>query len=342
MIKLISTLQPEGERLIEIETLDAFVNNDQKKIDSILDRLNTAGDTTLMLAAWNVGAFSPAPFEATAVADLMAQPERSRDCRTLGLFCKAYLAIAQGRISEAFVYVDDAARNDPRAALELRAYFNLLPFVESDAGILDALQERLASPPSAYEPDSHNIFGTVHNGMHGHITTYLSTLLDIRMGKNPRKWASTEEVMSDFNHNSALKDLKLGALAYQDVMLGNFEEAAQELDGLNLQGWYGFVSTSPFFSRARERYLHGLALAHAGRIEDADVRLRSFTNHSLHDLMYLAPSHYQRGLMYEDRDPEKAAEHFALFLEMWQGADSQFDTMIKDARERLERIRNRM
>ena len=72
------------------------------------------------------------------------------------------------------------------------------------------------------------------------------------------------------------------------------------------------------------------------------MRLRSFTNHSLHDLMYLAPSHYQRGLMYEDRDPEKAAEHFALFLEMWQGADSQFDTMIKDARERLERIRNRM
>ncbi len=340
----VTKLQPDGERGIEVEALVAYVHQDEQKISQLLKNLTQSSDTALMLTTWNIGAFAPNPFDSFHVAELMTQSHRSADTRALGFQCLSYLSMARGQWGEAHAYLEQAALIDPRAALELKLLYYSMPYIDVKASVFDSLSKELAEAADAVEIDSQNIFLTVHNQFHDQIEVYLSGIMSARSGKLnlARKFAEGMPDSSDFNVKMASSDMVVGIHMAEAMSKGDSLLAYQLAQDLNLQGWYGGFSTSPFFSRPMERYLHGVAAAKIGDLETAEKRLSSFVNYSIHDLIFVAPSHYQRGLMYENVNPPRAIEHFTAFLAMWEHADSRFDAMKADAESRLDLLGSSM
>ncbi len=55
--------------------------------------------------------------------------------------------------------------------------------------------------------------------------------------------------------------------------------------------------------------------------------------------MYLVPSHYYLGRIYDELDrPEDAAYHYGLFVEWWRDADPELQPWLNEGREALARL----
>lgn len=343
-VKRLRQLQPAGERLIEVEALAAVEQDDRKAIENVIERLDESSDIALMLAVWNVGVYANDPFRVTEFADQLIANHRPRETRALGYFVHTYLSIAQGKYSDAMTYLDQATPLNPRATLELKAYIHAMPFMQFDRSLYHGILRELQDPPEAMEPDSPNLFLTVHNGFHDRITAYLQGHLSIRANEFDRVpgFAAQITTQGDKNQEMAARDMALGLTARARAEQGDWLGAAGLYDGLLLQSWYGNITTSPFYSRGLERYLYAVSLAKAGDVEAAQLRFRSFTHYSIHDLMFWAPSLYQMGVSLESSEPDQAAICLARFLDLWRHADARFQPLIRDAETRLAAIQQRL
>ena len=120
---------------------------------------------------------------------------------------------------------------------------------------------------------------------------------------------------------------------------GDTAAAAALLDGLRLENWQQFNVASPFFSLGRERFLRARAHQQAGRLDDALQWYGSFANTSVHDLVFLAPSHFHRGEIYEARgDLALAVAHYERVLELWRDADPELRPLVAEARARIAHL----
>ncbi len=58
------------------------------------------------------------------------------------------------------------------------------------------------------------------------------------------------------------------------------------------------------------------------------------------ELVFLAPSHMRRAEIYESLGKRaEAAEHYARFIDLWQDADRESQSLVAEARLRLGRLR---
>ena len=78
------------------------------------------------------------------------------------------------------------------------------------------------------------------------------------------------------------------------------------------------------------------------RLERNDDALRwyaTMNNITNHDSPYLAVSHLRRAEAHERLgEPEKAAEHYREFIDLWRDCDPELRPMVDEARRALERL----
>jgi hypothetical protein len=85
----------------------------------------------------------------------------------------------------------------------------------------------------------------------------------------------------------------------------------------------------------RAELLHEL-----GRDDEALRWYSTFGENSVYDLVYLAPSIYRQGQIYDGRGEKAlAAERYSRFLELWRNCDTEFRPLTSDASLRLAALR---
>ena len=86
-----------------------------------------------------------------------------------------------------------------------------------------------------------------------------------------------------------------------------------------------------------------VAWEEAVRLDPSEARyqeaLRWYS--SLRHIVYRAPEHLRMGGVYEKLGgPEKAAEHYARFVDLWNECDLELRPLLDDVRARLARLRS--
>jgi tetratricopeptide (TPR) repeat protein len=196
------------------------------------------------------------------------------------------------------------------------------------------------SPP---EPSaSPLVWHTVHDGLHEVLRAYLVGIVGTALGDGgavARQVRLLEMQVVSQEARPALGDLTLGVRAAAAVADGDAARAAALLDGLRLETWHQLNVASPFYSLGRERFLRARVYQQVGRLDDAERWYGSFTNTSVHDLVYVAPSHFYRGEISEARGAlEEAVAHYQRVLELWSDADTALQPLVGEARARIARL----
>jgi tetratricopeptide (TPR) repeat protein len=102
---------------------------------------------------------------------------------------------------------------------------------------------------------------------------------------------------------------------------------------------FEFISVSPFFSQALDRWLRAQVLWVLGRPDDA-LRWFNTLSDGWGEFLFAGPAHFRQGQIYEElADTASAIEHYSKFLRLWDEADPNFQGLLteaRDARDALE------
>ncbi|KPK01641.1 MAG: hypothetical protein AMS20_13205 [Gemmatimonas sp. SG8_28] len=333
----------EGSRVpLEMRMLLVLARGDADELNALLAQLGSHAEGDLPELAWAAGSFTDNLEGVRAVVATMTQPHRSDGLQVVGRVLVAHLSMAAGQWAAASSQLDRAAALDPTTALEHRTLLATLPFHRRPAEELSDLRMRFADLPPPGPAASPLVWHTVHDGLHEVLRAYLVGLVSAALGERDavaRQVAFLERQSGSPDTVPALGDLALGVRAAAALADGDAERAAALLDALRLQTWHQLNVASPFYSLGRERFLRARAYQQVGRLDDAERWYDSFTNTSVHDLVYLAPSHFYRGEIAEARGAlEEAVAHYQRVLELWSDADAALQPLVEEARARIAHL----
>jgi tetratricopeptide (TPR) repeat protein len=335
-------LSAESRVPVELRMLRVLGHRDDRALDDLLAVIRSHPEGDLPELAWAAATFTGNPEGTRRVVSTLIEPHRSVEARAVGRVQLAHLRLAEGRWTAAAAQLDSAAHLDPDAALEHRALLATLPFLDVPVDDLQRLRQALAQPADPQPSASPLVWHSVHNELHPLLRAYLRGLISARLGDVravARHLRALDSLAAPVASGSLRGDLALGLRAAREVATGDTGSAAAVLDSLRLETWHQLNVASPFYSLARERFLRARAYQEAGRLDDAMRWYGTFTNTSLHDLVYLAPSHFHRGEIAElQGDVEGAAAHYRRVVELWEGADRELQRLLEEARGRLARL----
>jgi tetratricopeptide (TPR) repeat protein len=342
IVQRAAELAPEGDRLLELRLLQSFVRGDVEEQERVLADFRQEGDAVIAEAWWSAGAFLENPGVAAELAHMLTEDSRSSDTRVVGYAVLASVAVARGQLGAATEVLDDMAELNPIAALEYRTMLAATAQAPVDSAMLVTYVRQLRevdwsriSPPAAP-----GVWFTALDGLHAYLAQYLIGLASARVGDMPAAIAAAntlEEMGTPEGHGSLIRDWARGVRATTAWRSGNIEDALREIGQLEERVYYQLGTASLFHTLAYEHYLRARLLEEGGRLEEALQWYRSFEGTGLHDLIFLAPSHWRRGHVHQQLGDEATARmHFERFLELWDGADTVFGPMIDDARQQLD------
>ncbi len=341
LVDRVLRLSPEGDRVLELEAIRAFGLRDEAQQTQVLHKLRSASDYVVALAAWNVAMATDNVAGCRSIAELLTQPARPPDARGLGHVALAHLDLAQGRWRSAKAQLDAAAGPASARALEHRALLSLAPFVPADRAELERLRRTLGSWDASRVPPatSPTNFFSENDDIHPQIRLYLLGAVSARL-RDPSA-AGHADRLERFppvdRTPSLLPNLAAGVRAQSLQAEGLTARALELLERVQFHKVpYHHAYASPFFTQPLERYTRAEALREVGRAEEALTWYSSFAEVSVYDLTFLAPSHFRRAQIHEQRgDGAKATEHYRRFLDLWQDADPEFAEWVESARERV-------
>ncbi|MCH7876158.1 MAG: protein kinase [Gemmatimonadetes bacterium] len=344
LVRRILELNPEGDRALEMRVLRAFASDDRADQERLIGELRRASDFVLILATWHVALFTHNLPGAARLARVVADSTRAPKVQALGRVWLAHLELARGRWRAARAELAAAEPLDRASALEYRALFTALPFVPvSRAQVEDARDElerwdATSVPPSV----TTTVLVSKHDGAHPHLRKYLLGLLSARLGDPvaATRHAAELEALGGPDRARALAGDLAGSIRAQVALIeGRPADALMALEQTRRQTFYQLTLSSPFYSQAYERYMQATLLEELGQTEEALRWYSSVVGTSPNELIYLAPSHLRRAEIYERLgQPEKAAEHYARFVELWADCDPELRPVVDDAKERIARL----
>jgi tetratricopeptide (TPR) repeat protein len=342
MVRRVTELAPEGERLLEMRLLQAYVRDDEQVEQRVLTDFRQAADGTVAEAAWSASSYIDDLGATAALAGILAEDTRSSDTRVVGYGVSASVALAQGRWSSATEALDSMARLSPIAALQQRTMLAATTLGTVDSAALRMYRTELSAvdwttiPPGA----APGVWYTALDGIHSQVAQYLSGLASARLGDTAEALAAAaalERLGTPDGHGSVVRDWARAVRATAAWQSGNVAAALSEIDQFEGRVWYQLATASLYHSQAYERYLRARLLEESGRLEEALRWYGSFEATGLHDLIFLAPAHWRQGHVYRQLgDQEAARAHFLRFLELWNEADAEFRPMVEDARQQLD------
>lgn len=342
IVRRAAELAPEGDRLLELRLLQSYVRGDVGAQQRVLTDFKQEGDGVIAEAWWSAGTFLDNPNVAAELARLLTEDSRSSDTRVVGYAVLASVAMAQGRWSAVTDVLDDMAQLNPIAALEYRTMLAATAQVSVDSAALVTYIEQLRAVDwsSISPPAAPGVWFTALDGLHAHLAQYLIGLASARVGDMAQAIAAAdalEEMGTPEGHGSLVRDWTRGVRATAAWRSGNVEDALREIDQFEGRVYYQLATASLFHTLAYEQYLRARLLEESGRLDEALQWYRSFEGTGLHDLIFLAPSHWRRGHVYRQLgDDATARTHYEQFLELWDRADAVFRPIVEDARRQLD------
>lgn len=335
-------LDPAPVRRMELDALQAFARSDEARIESTMRRLEGAEDLGVALAVWAAGVYARDLTGAERVARLLAAPHRSPEARRLAYAWLAHIRLAAGQWSAAREHLVSLGELSEGMALEYRALLCSLPFVPSDGcepAELESALERL-DPGAIPVSENPSIVFTAHDPLHPLIRFYLLGLTRARIGDAEGAERAAEALLGlelPRTAGSLDDDLARSVRAQGLISDGRDAEALSQLEQARMETWYGQTLASPLYSRVFERYVRAELLRKLGRAAEALTWYANLVETSPFELPYLAISHLRRAEIYEEMDEnERAAEHYARFVELWSAADPELQPLVEDARAKLE------
>jgi tetratricopeptide (TPR) repeat protein len=338
-------LKLENEQAFEIQALRAFALQDKEQQAQMMEALQQRRAATVFHTVWNVAAYCGDFRNAEHIARFLTLPVRQNDVRVVGHVVLAHLALAQGRWKAAQLELAKAEQLDFATGIEYRALLSALPFLpvtDTKLAALRAAIERLDTGTAASAAPALDSF-SAHHGLHSHLRLYLLGLLNVRLGQS----ATAIECANDLEQLGGSRaqinlagDLSRSLRAQAAQYRAQPADALDWLESSKMESSYELAVDSPFYSQAYERYMRAALLHELGRLEEALAWYNSFGEISVYDLIYLAPSHLQRGEICETfGEREQAIQHYTRFIALWQNCDPELKPMITNAKARLAQLK---
>ncbi len=345
LMQLMGTFAGTGQRVsLEMRVFQAFARDDPEAHERLKDDVRLAAPSDMAEIAWSTTTYLHRPRVTRGLVELLTEPTQSAVSRSVGHVMLADLDLGHGRWTDALANLGRAATAQPTNGLEYRALMTAIPFLPDQSDALRELRSRLEAYDGSSVPPSTatGVWFSVHNGLHEVLRLYLLGLVNARLGDVER---STQLALRlegrdpPAANGSTVEDLAKGVRATAAWQDGRHEDALAILEDMKLEAWHHFPTASAFYSLGYERFLRARLLQEAGRLGEAMRWYGTFENTTTHDLVYLAPSHLHRGEILETLGNEDAAlEHYARFVELWSDADDVFQSLVNDARQRVERL----
>lgn len=350
----------DNRLLLDYQALHAAALDDERLTASVLAKLNGAAPRECRKAASLVARMLRDPTETEPLVQTCLRTARTPTERARAYVWLAHVHLAGGKIAAAHEALRMAARHEPQEALEYRVSFALEPFLPSSAPLIDESQDTLGARDhtvgriqsgggrlrnasgSGNGDDLASLTDAVGTPV-SHQAAYLDALLAARRGEYTtaldhaarleRLPGASDEFRRALAQSVRAEVQRLGNDA--DSALSLLETVAGEMVELS----YYRILESPIVSFARERFLRAELLRQQGRRVEALHWYGSLGQQSLHELIYVAPSHLGQASIYEELgDPAAAAAHYARFLELWDEADPDLQPIVDAALAGLRRV----
>jgi serine/threonine protein kinase/tetratricopeptide (TPR) repeat protein len=338
-------LNPGGERVLEVRAMRSFALGDVAGQEELIRQLRRATDVPLTMAAQFVPVFTGDLEGAMGVVRLLTVEERSTEIRAPAHVWLAELEMARGRWGAAKAELDSAGRLIPAWAIEHRALLAASPFLPESTSRLEAVRAEVSRwDASAVAPSVvQNTWYSVHDGLHPLLRVYLLGLLSARLGHGGealRHASDLERIAVPSPSADLAASLARSVRAQVARDRGKPSEALGLLEQSHLATPYVQGVASPFISGTYDRFAHGGLLDSLGRFEEALRWYGSFGELTIHDLVFLAPSHFRRGAICEKLGRlQEAAEHYARFIALWKDCDPDLRPLVDQASARLAALR---
>ena len=318
----------------------AYAFGDSASRDAVAARLATDRGFWLTLSVDYVAVFAQDVDGARQLARFLVDPVRPPDQQGFGRVLMAHLALAQGKWREARAELAIARAHNPNEALEAQLLLSLAPFLAvADSEIGKQSAELRRQPPATDDASSAMPWPYPVAGMHPLVRSYLTGIASARRGDDVGREAALAELaklpdpmslsrgFAATIHSEKSRTEKRPSLALLELERGTLATPFVE-------SW-----TSGFVSQAYERYARAELLHRLGRDDEALRWYATFAENSPYDLVYLAPSVYRQGQIYEARGQRtQAARRYTQFLRLWKNADPELRPATDDARLRLARL----
>lgn len=269
---------------------------------------------------------------------LIAEPSRARGVRTLAHLTLAKIEVMTGRWHAAEGELDAAAVLDAATTLEHRALLSLWPLLKVSRSDLQALRDSLLRWKASPGPSNESGITGEHSRAHPYLRLYLIGLVNARLGDH----ASSRSYAAELGRLSAasfapsfVEDLGRVLRAEVSRARGRPNEALATLDSVRF--WtredLELTANSPFYTHEYEQFVRAELLYELGRYDEALRSYRGIADGLFHSG---APAHLRMAQIYERRGQrEKAAGHYARFVELWKDCDPEFRPLLEEARRRM-------
>jgi tetratricopeptide (TPR) repeat protein len=325
--------------------LRAYATGDGSAADTLVARAVAAGDEDVYKMASDVARFAGHTRGAQRIGTSLTDAGRMTSFRSTGHLLLAYMELANGRFAASRREIDALAGLNPAAALQARAWFATLPFAPASAEELRAARDALLdwrgnAPPVPY-------FG-LFTGMRPQIRAYQVGLLSARIGDTAavqRQLAELQRLDADTVYPQLAATLAEALRASAAAAGGDTASALALLDRTRFEGAPS-LSLPSSDAHGHQRHLRPYLLRSLGRDTEALAWLGAGPwhaprgEHTLLDLVYRAPFHFQQGEILERMGRgREASEHYDRFAALWRDADAELQPMVAEAERRASRLR---
>jgi tetratricopeptide (TPR) repeat protein len=320
----------------------AFLHESRDEQDRVLGDAQLQDDDVVEAAVMNIAMVDLDG--AIRMARVLTDRSRPRIARVAGLTMIAHLQAGVGHLrasDSALVALDSI---NPAEAIVHRAWFALLPDRMPARDSLERLRSSLEHWDAAHVSEPHEVHRLFddHRDVWRHLRLYLLGLVDARLGDYPvamQRAEALEKLPSSFAAGSLPHDLARGVRAEVFRAQGDTAQALAQFDWESVHVRFPKPFFSPFFSRARERFLNVLLLDLSGNANAARWLEASATNQWVHDVAERAPFliRHARAMERLGRRADARAS-YQRAIAIWHNCDPELRPLRAEAEAALKRL----
>ncbi|NNM06830.1 MAG: hypothetical protein HKO65_17170 [Gemmatimonadetes bacterium] len=334
-------VDPASEQALAWAAVRAFGWGTESDRLSALEDLANAGEREVELAASRVAAFLHDFDGAQEIAELLTRAGRPRTYQEGMPAFLGMMKVAGGQWESAKDNLHLVRQVEREWALEMEGLVSTFPLFEESESDLRALRQEIQDwnpADSTHMPRIVYLFGA-HHGVHKILRSYVLSLLSLTIGEFHEAETHREDIRAsarsdeDLAFAGALRESINARLA---LARGDSTAALGILEGVEYYPYLELIPTSPFYSRALDRWLRAELYAKQAREPDA-LRWYETLTDGLYEFLFAAPAHLRQAEIYASLDSTAAAiHHYDEFIRLWGGADEELQHLVLEARSAKE------
>ena len=342
IVTRVTTDSPLGDQALAMRALRAFALRRAAEQDAVLQELPSARALSAVTTFGDIALYTGDLAAAERIGVAFVDIARSDELKALCHLVLAHLALAGGRVRDAFAALDRADALEPSWAREVRGLFAALPFVPLD----DARRREIRDGIEAWDPASARPKVSapllLHNPLHPHLRLWLLGVLDARLG-DIAACTAWGEAMAELpvpdDAGPLVERLSRSLEAEARVLQHRGLEALRTLEGAGTDVWYQYAIASPFYSGTHDRFLRATLLERAGRHEEAAGWYLAIAERSPWELPFLAPALLRAAAIREQAgDATAAALLYRRAAHLWRDGDEELRPAVRDAAARVDAL----